>query len=255
MAVQVLLPKLGLTMETGSIEEWLVEPGTAVKAGDPLVRLGTDKVDADVEAEDSGVFHPVVAVGSDLPPGTLIGWLPRRGRGAARGRPGRADRAADDATDLVVAEPGAAVPADSAPERPSSTRTSGRLFASPNAKRVARERGVDIEAAATAPARTAASSPPTSSRRRPARPHRPAPAVSAPRSCVGPRPRPASISARSPRAAPVAGSPDRTSRPQPPRCCPPPTPPAPRRRRSSRSPACAASSRRGCTPACRRWPS
>jgi pyruvate dehydrogenase E2 component (dihydrolipoamide acetyltransferase) len=145
MAVQVLLPKLGLTMETGSIEEWLVEPGTAVKVGDPLVRLGTDKVDADVEAEDNGVFHPVVAVGSDLPPGTLIGWLLAEGEALPEAAAGRADRAADAATDLVVAEPGATVPADSAPERPGSTQSAGRLFASPNAKRVARERGVDIE--------------------------------------------------------------------------------------------------------------
>ncbi len=52
MAVEVLIPKLGLTMETGLIEEWLVEPGTAVKPGDPLLRLATDKVNVEVEAEE-----------------------------------------------------------------------------------------------------------------------------------------------------------------------------------------------------------
>ena len=51
MAVEVLIPKLGLTMETGLIEEWLVTPGTPVKPGDPLLRLATDKVDVEVEAE------------------------------------------------------------------------------------------------------------------------------------------------------------------------------------------------------------
>lgn len=52
MAVEVLLPKLGLTMETGLIEEWLVPPGTSVKPGDLLLRLATDKVDVEVEAEE-----------------------------------------------------------------------------------------------------------------------------------------------------------------------------------------------------------
>ena len=60
MAVEVLLPKLGLTMETGLIEEWLVPPGTPVKPGDLLLRLATDKVDVEVEAEGTGLFHPAV---------------------------------------------------------------------------------------------------------------------------------------------------------------------------------------------------
>lgn len=145
MAVQVLLPKLGLTMETGSIEEWLIEPGTLVKPGDPLLRMTTDKVDVDVEAENSGLFHPVAETGRDLAPGTLIGWLLAEGEALPDAGTGRAERAADDAADLVVGEPGALVPADSQPERPAGPNgASGRLFASPNAKRVAREVGVDV---------------------------------------------------------------------------------------------------------------
>ena len=58
MAQQVLLPKLGLTMEFGVIEEWLVEAGTPVKPGDPLMRLATDKVNVDVEAEGEGRLPP-----------------------------------------------------------------------------------------------------------------------------------------------------------------------------------------------------
>jgi pyruvate dehydrogenase E2 component (dihydrolipoamide acetyltransferase) len=152
VAVQVLLPKLGLTMETGSIEEWLVAPGTAVKPGEPLMRLATDKVDVDVEAEGEGLFHPVVAAGADLPPGTLIGWLLAEGEAVpgADGAPtdgGRASRPADDAEPLVVGEPGAVVPAASDPDSASGASNgarTGRLFASPNARRVAGERQVDI---------------------------------------------------------------------------------------------------------------
>ena len=119
MAIEVLIPKLGLTMEYGLIEEWLVAPGTAVEPGDPLLRLATDKVDVEVEAEGSGLFHPVVESGAELPPGALIGWLLEVGEelpGAVAGTP----------------------PAQQAPA------PAGRLFSSPNARRIARERGIDF---------------------------------------------------------------------------------------------------------------
>ena len=135
MAVEVVIPKLGLTMETGVIEEWLVAPGTAVKPGDPLLRLATDKVDAEVEAEGSGLFHPAVEPGAELPPGALIGWLLEAGEevpsGAAVLEEPPPPHIPAEAAAPVVGEPGAL------------TRT-GRLFASPNARRVAREREVDI---------------------------------------------------------------------------------------------------------------
>ncbi|HEU5267592.1 MAG TPA: biotin/lipoyl-containing protein, partial [Jatrophihabitans sp.] len=75
MAVEVLLPKLGLTMEVGLIEEWLVDAGAPVKVGEPIMRLSTDKVDVEVEAEGEGLFHPAVQAGVELPPGALVGWL------------------------------------------------------------------------------------------------------------------------------------------------------------------------------------
>jgi pyruvate/2-oxoglutarate dehydrogenase complex dihydrolipoamide acyltransferase (E2) component len=170
MAVEVLLPKLGLTMETGLIEEWLVSAGTLVRPGDPLMRLATDKVDVEVEAEAEGLFHPAVESGSSLPPGALVGWLLAEGEavpsgdGSAAGagtaqtpaEPGalasssaatpvappstpaatsaRPVTAAADAESVAVGEPGALTP----PAR------EGRLFASPNARRVAGERGVDL---------------------------------------------------------------------------------------------------------------
>ena len=75
MAQEVLLPKLGLTMEEGTIVEWVAKPGDVVKNGDVLLILGTDKVDAEVEAEGDGRFEPVVAAGTSHPPGALIAWL------------------------------------------------------------------------------------------------------------------------------------------------------------------------------------
>lgn len=146
MAQQVLVPKLGLTMETGVIEEWLVTAGTPVKPGDPILRLGTDKVNVDVEAEGEGRFHPVVDEGADLPPGALIGWLLAEGEdvpsgsaaspasGAAAGAAAGAAPTATSPDTVVAAEPGALTP----------PTNGGRIFSSPNARRIARERGVDI---------------------------------------------------------------------------------------------------------------
>lgn len=150
MAVPVLLPKLGLTMETGSIEEWLVESGTQVKPGDPLLRLATDKVDVDVEAEGEGLFHAVADVNVDLAPGSLIGWLLAEGEPL----PGDGNVGSDASQPLTVAEPSAVVPAHSDIDGAASGVasgagngvTSGRQFVSPNARRVAGERGVDITA-------------------------------------------------------------------------------------------------------------
>ncbi|WP_405765422.1 2-oxo acid dehydrogenase subunit E2 [Streptomyces sp. NBC_01538] len=75
VAVEILLPKIGLTMQEGTIDEWLVPTGAAVAEGDALLRLATDKVDVDVEAEAGGLFHPVVPAGATVPAGALIGWL------------------------------------------------------------------------------------------------------------------------------------------------------------------------------------
>ena len=137
VAIEVLLPKLGLTMETGLIEEWLVSAGTLVQPGEPLMRLATDKVEVDVEAEAAGLFHPAVAQGSELPPGALVGWLLEEGEAVpatSAAAPSAPSAAPHPAEPVVAAEPGALTP-------PTQT---GRQFVSPNARRVARERGVDV---------------------------------------------------------------------------------------------------------------
>ena len=111
--------------------------GTPVKPGDPLLRLATDKVDVEVEAEGTGLFHPAAESGAELPPGAVIGWLLEAGEevpsGAATPQAPPSDIPAE-AEAPVVGEPGALT----------SRTGTGRLFASPNARRVARERGVDI---------------------------------------------------------------------------------------------------------------
>ena len=141
MAQEVLLPKLGLTMEEGTIVEWVAQAGDQVRPGDVLLRLGTDKVDADVEAEGEGRFEPVAAQGATLPPGALIAWL-LEGDEQPPERP----------TEAAVAAPAAPALRDvgelqlTSPATPLSDEPAGRLAASPNAKRIAKERGVDLRA-------------------------------------------------------------------------------------------------------------
>src|SRR5437763_11287640 len=135
-------------MEEGTIIEWVAKAGDVVKSGDVLLRLGTDKVDAEVEAEGEGRFEPVVAEGTTLPPGALIAWLlqgderpPDRPSDAAVAA--QAAPAAGDVGELQLTGPAAAAPAAAAAAAAAAAEN-GRLLASPNAKRVAAERGVDL---------------------------------------------------------------------------------------------------------------
>lgn len=139
MSIDFLMPKLGLTMEEGTILEWLVEDGTTVSPGTPVLRIETDKVESDVEASESGILHRLADVGSTHACGVTIALLLAPGETP----PSRASAPAAAAT-------GRPAVVDSAPrsQTPASTtrRTSsdGRLFVSPNARRVAAELGVDL---------------------------------------------------------------------------------------------------------------
>lgn len=139
MPVEIRLPKLGLTMEEGTVDEWLVADGAAVTTGMPLLRLATDKIDVDVEAEGEGILARAVADGATLPPGAVLGWLLADGeeRPAGAGADAAAPAVADAAPVSVEAP---AASAGSAPERADADR----VFVSPNARRVAAELGVDV---------------------------------------------------------------------------------------------------------------
>ena len=60
MATEVLMPKLGLTMTEGTIEEWKFKEGDTVKKGDILFSVATDKLTNDVEAEEDGVLLKIL---------------------------------------------------------------------------------------------------------------------------------------------------------------------------------------------------
>lgn len=75
MATEVVLPKLGFSMNEGQIAEWLVADGATVKEGDPLFLLETDKSTNEVEAPASGVLHIEAETGETYEVGTVIGYI------------------------------------------------------------------------------------------------------------------------------------------------------------------------------------
>jgi len=72
-AVDVVLPKWGMTMQDGTINEWHVFAGDSVVEGQPMVTIETEKVDAEVEAPATGtVLEVLVPVGETVAVGTVI---------------------------------------------------------------------------------------------------------------------------------------------------------------------------------------
>ena len=77
MATEIVMPKLGLTMESGAISAWLVEEGQEVQKGQALLEIATDKVTMEVEAQADGILRKIlVPAGQEVPVSTTI-WRHR----------------------------------------------------------------------------------------------------------------------------------------------------------------------------------
>jgi pyruvate dehydrogenase E2 component (dihydrolipoamide acetyltransferase) len=139
VAIEILLPKLGLTMEEGTVDEWLVTDGTPITVGMPLLRLATDKIDVDVEAEGDGILARAVPDGATLVPGSVLGWLLAEGEPAPAGVvPGATAPAAVDEVVVITTMQGA--------DDVEVASAGGRVLISPNARRVAEQLDVDLTA-------------------------------------------------------------------------------------------------------------
>ena len=146
MPTEFQMPKLGLTMEEGTILEWLVDDGAEITVGAPVLVIETDKTETEVEAAMTGTLQRVGRAGETFPCGATIGYVYGPGETAAV-----AADAAAPAIEPVAAGP-APAPTDTAvgaaPQTtsvPPPAGANGRVIASPNARRVAAERGIAIE--------------------------------------------------------------------------------------------------------------
>jgi pyruvate dehydrogenase E2 component (dihydrolipoyllysine-residue acetyltransferase) len=150
MAIKIQMPKLSDTMDTGRIIKWLKKEGDKVSPGDVLAEVETDKANMDMEAYDEGTLLKIIAKEGDrVPIGGLIGVLGNAGEDVSAVLSGAAVAPPKAATATSTTAPTAgAVPAAfvaPAPVAAQPTKDNGRLKASPLAKRLAKDRGIDLE--------------------------------------------------------------------------------------------------------------
>ncbi|GHC09863.1 pyruvate dehydrogenase E2 component (dihydrolipoamide acetyltransferase) [Gemmobacter caeni] len=144
MAIQVLMPALSPTMEEGTLAKWLVKEGDEVKSGQVLAEIETDKATMEFEAVDEGVIGKIlIAEGSaGVKVNTPIAVLLEEGEDAsAAAAPAPKAESAAPAAAPAAAAP-AAAPAPAAPVASGGAR----VFASPLARRIAAEKGLDLSA-------------------------------------------------------------------------------------------------------------
>lgn len=143
MATSIIMPKAGMAMEEGTIVKWLKAEGEPVEKGEPLLEILTDKVNMEIEAQASGVLLKILKrEGEVVPVIQVIGYI---------GEPGEipeenAGPAAAEVTGVARALEGENFPAKGASvvEKPVLSGFSGKIAATPAAKRIARERNIDL---------------------------------------------------------------------------------------------------------------
>jgi pyruvate dehydrogenase E2 component (dihydrolipoamide acetyltransferase) len=138
VATEVKLPRLGQGMESGTIVRWLKSEGEQVAKGEPLYELDTDKVTQEVEAEASGVLLKIAVNEGEVEVGRTIAFIGKAGESvaAAEAPAPKKEEKAKPATKAPEPEP----------EPVQAQTTNGRIKASPLARRLARERGIDLGA-------------------------------------------------------------------------------------------------------------
>ncbi len=154
MAIAVEMPKMSDTMEEGVLAAWLVEEGTSVSAGDVVAQVETDKATMDLEVYDDGVLlKRVIGEGDAVPIGGLIAILGQEGEDVSAilakydgGGDGAASEAAPAASESAPAVAEAAAPAPAVAEQaaPAPPEDGGRVKASPLARKMATEQGIDL---------------------------------------------------------------------------------------------------------------
>ncbi|KIL98763.1 Dihydrolipoamide acetyltransferase component of pyruvate dehydrogenase complex [Paramagnetospirillum magnetotacticum MS-1] len=143
MPVQILMPALSPTMTEGNLAKWLKNEGDAVKSGDILCEIETDKATMEFEAVDEGVLGKILVAGgtSGVAVNTPIAVLLEEGEDASAISAAPAPKAVA-APASVAAAPIAAAPAAA----PAAAHGGDRVVASPLAKRIAKDGNVDLKA-------------------------------------------------------------------------------------------------------------
>jgi pyruvate dehydrogenase E2 component (dihydrolipoamide acetyltransferase) len=140
MAFVIQMPKLGHTMTEGTVIQWHKQPGDKIREGESILTVETDKAQVEVEAPTAGVFAKLLAAeGLVVPVGGPLGVITAEGEAV----PAEFDGAANAAAATTGNSPGS-TQASKTVTATVSQRASTRVIASPRAKRLAAERGVDL---------------------------------------------------------------------------------------------------------------
>ncbi|ERI16548.1 branched-chain alpha-keto acid dehydrogenase subunit E2 [Ochrobactrum sp. EGD-AQ16] len=154
MPINITMPALSPTMEEGNLSKWLVKEGDKIAPGDVIAEIETDKATMEVEAVDEGTIAKIVVpAGSEgVKVNALIAILAEEGEDVAAAAKGAASAPKAEAkAETPKEEPKPAAPPVTAPapakaEQPAAANKGDRVFASPLARRIAKESGVDITA-------------------------------------------------------------------------------------------------------------
>lgn len=145
MAIEIIMPKLGVDMQEGEIIEWKKQEGDVVKEGEVLLEIMSDKTNMELEAEDSGVLIKIVRGNGEVVPVTeVIGYLGEAGETVDAGStpaPAATEAPAPAEPAPVVAAPAPASPTPAAVKRPAGEK----VRATPAARKAARDLGIDLD--------------------------------------------------------------------------------------------------------------
>lgn len=140
MAVLVKMPKLGLTMEEGTILKWLKKEGEKVQEGEPIVEIQTDKVKVEEESPASGILKKILANEGDvIPVGKEIAIIASENEALPE-----INKQKDEKTIKESDEGKTKRLSGSRGEKEDTSHAAGRIKASPAAKRIAKKYNIDI---------------------------------------------------------------------------------------------------------------
>ncbi len=138
MPHRITVPKVSANVDDVTVTEWLIEPGDAIEEGDPVAEVTTDKAAFEIESPASGILISVMApLRAVVPVGYFIGLV---------GSENETDPEAEAANEELMKSYREKVTQSAAPaEQPRSRTRTARVRATPRARRLAREHGIDLE--------------------------------------------------------------------------------------------------------------
>jgi pyruvate dehydrogenase E2 component (dihydrolipoamide acetyltransferase) len=139
----IIMPKMGDAMEEGTLVRWLKQEGDAVQEGEPIAEIATDKATVEIEAPVSGVLRGIrVAENAVVPVNTPLAYILQEGESLPTDGDGKASEPAKPAAAAPQPAPAPTAVAAAPPSAP--TNGEERMLASPLARKIAAEHGIDL---------------------------------------------------------------------------------------------------------------